>query len=131
MKTDLSLFPFSIRRINITIKTKLTQGGKKRIRMAEKFHILSKFRINFKYSTKLISPFNFSSHFPRFRYKIFTSYDYIYYIYIYYILAKFTNYQIIVIQKKKKKYLHVHSRSFSFKRFPIIKKIKQRQDRSV
>lgn len=65
MKTDLSLFPFSIRRINITIKTKLTQGGKKRIRMAEKFHILSKFRINFKYSTKLISPFNFSSHFPR------------------------------------------------------------------
>lgn len=93
MKTDLSLFPFSIRRINITIKTKLTQGRKK--------NILSKFRINFKYSTKLISPFNFSSHFPRDFDTKYSRRTTIYIIYIYYILAKFTNYQIIVIQKKK------------------------------
>lgn len=115
MKTDLSLFPFSIRRINITIKTKLTQGRKK--------NILSKFRINFKYSTKLISPFNFSSHFPR---DFDTKYSRRTTIYIICILHSRKIYELSDnSDPKKKKYLHI------FKRFPIIKKIKQRQDRSV
>lgn len=99
--------------------------------MAEKFHILSKFRINFKYSTKLISPFNFSSHFPR---DFDTKYSRRTTIYIICILYSRKIYELSDNSDPKKKKISScsrNSRSFSFKRFPIIKKIKQRQDRSV